>query len=564
MKKHELLTQMREVLRGLYRSQRDAETFVDDAQINAELIDFGGSADNRWHSILAEADRQYKLDEVFETGLKRYPDNPELLAVQKLYQEWRTVGESNGGGGTNGVGRRPPSCTLTIVLGALLVVITLGGGSLVTVMQTGHIGPFVFRATDAPTIALPSKTPSATPQNITRTPLTATPTAAPLTRTATPTAVIVTVTPTSAVTRQPVSYTFERALPVGGKGMAWSPDGQTVAVSTRDGIVLYNAADWSEGRTLAGGEYGYGALFSPDGTLLIALTTEGLHVYQAPNWREVTKVAGVDFDSSATSSYFAAFSPDGRELAVSVGETVKLYETRNWTETGLLLTGDVNALAFAPDGKHIATAAWGQLVALWDIETRSQVRTFGQPGFTPNRLAFTPDGTGLLVAGLGGGSLILWNTEDSTERQTFEGHTDTVNSLQFSRDGRTLLTASGDLTLRLWDVETGAILQTPLGHTHEVNEAVFSPDAARIASTSTDGTTRIWTAAKNKITPTPNALQYERGATPTLLPLAANAIAPENASRVSATTVIPQRGRSVAWSPDMKLLAVARWRGCAL
>ena len=35
-------------------------------------------------------------------------------------------------------------------------------------------------------------------------------------------------------------------------------------------------------------------------------------------------------------------------------------------------------LAFSPDGKHLATAAWDRVVKIWDLETREPIATLGR------------------------------------------------------------------------------------------------------------------------------------------------------------------------------------------
>jgi WD domain, G-beta repeat len=71
-------------------------------------------------------------------------------------------------------------------------------------------------------------------------------------------------------------------------------------------------------------------------------------------------------------------------------------------------------------------------------------------------VAFAPDGRTLATAS-DDDTVILWDLSDPTHRrlgQPLTGHTEGVSSVAFTPDGRTLATASDDHTVILWDLAT--------------------------------------------------------------------------------------------------------------
>src|SRR3954447_21978274 len=101
--------------------------------------------------------------------------------------------------------------------------------------------------------------------------------------------------------------------------------------------------------------------------------------------------------------------------------------------------GWVTCLAFAPDGKALATGGADQIVRLWDLGGTQPTREFAA-GSKVDAVAFSPDGT-KLAAG-------EW-----------------------------------DKTVRLWDVATGGSLHILSGLTSEAMRVVFSPDGKIVAAT---------------------------------------------------------------------------------
>src|SRR5262249_51860361 len=144
------------------------------------------------------------------------------------------------------------------------------------------------------------------------------------------------------------------------------------------------------------------------------------------------------------------FTPDGKRLAVHV-EDQRTYDlqvcdaaTGKVLATAPLPHDNVKyATAFSADGGTLAIAGLDEDVVLWQVGVQAKLRKMASgimsDGVYPIRcLAFSPDGTKLLVAS--GSGLQLLDVASGTTVQPWPGHAGPVEYLAFSADGRRLVT----------------------------------------------------------------------------------------------------------------------------
>src|SRR5260221_4313152 len=155
-------------------------------------------------------------------------------------------------------------------------------------------------------------------------------------------------------------------------------------------------------------------------------------------------------------------------------------------------TASVNSIAFALDGKSIASGSDDKTARLWDIATSKSIHVFAGHSGAVKSVAISPDGQTLLT-GSADNTAISWDIQSGQQVRTFSGHTGSVNKVAFTPDGSQMLTASDDKTAKLWDVQTGALVRTFEGaHSLGILAAAFSPDGSLIATGSADKTVLIW------------------------------------------------------------------------
>jgi hypothetical protein len=200
----------------------------------------------------------------------------------------------------------------------------------------------------------------------------------------------------------------------------------------------------------------------------------------------------------ATGVNALAFSPDGRTLASADGHgTVRLWELRTSRQRAALedYFEGVNVLAFSPDGKLLASAGDDGddgVMTLWE-RASGKVRAWLKGHPAPVRSAAFVSGGDLLASGSTTGTIRLWDLRARKQRAVLKGHIALVFSLAGA--GRLLASAGCDRRVRLWDTAVGKQLLV-LKPDQPVEAVALSLDGRLFAAGDRKGTIFLWSVPK--------------------------------------------------------------------
>jgi WD40 repeat protein len=219
------------------------------------------------------------------------------------------------------------------------------------------------------------------------------------------------------------------------------------------------------------------------------------------------------FDSPVNA---AAFSPDGKLLATTTQDGTTLWDTDTWRPVGPPLRSAQERWSwvdFSPDGRTLAIAGGQGRVELWDVSTRNELGELTDPAAASSEdpalasVHFSPDGKVIAAGAQETNHVTLWAVASRrvigrpiTTKPAGSG----AHSISFSPDSKLIAAPGAPGKVGIWKVATGRRVGEPLAiGTEDAGAAIFTAGGRTLIAGDDSGSVSIIDIATGRPTRPP-------------------------------------------------------------
>jgi WD40 repeat protein len=258
--------------------------------------------------------------------------------------------------------------------------------------------------------------------------------------------------------------------------LAWSPTGQRIA-SGAENVQVWDALSGAHVQTFPALEGAQAVAWSPDGKYLASGSGYGTAtVWEAATGKKLLIYVG----------HVPGAPP--RPLASTAAALSRPLAARRIP--GVIIIG-LDGLAWSPDGTRLLSTGPDHTAQVWEALTGRTLLTFGTRDDAVYHAAWSPDGRQIATGAYG--QVRIWDATSGALRFTSQEITGTLSSLAWSPNGR-YLAASSDQVIQVWEAATDRHVLTYRGHSGRVGLPAWSPDSRHLASSEADVTVHVWEA----------------------------------------------------------------------
>lgn len=315
--------------------------------------------------------------------------------------------------------------------------------------------------------------------------------------------------------------------------LAYSPDGQTLAVSGYREVLLHRADGSGLVARLVGKSHRIESIsYSPDGKLLAAVGGTPAKMGEVQFWQTDSNTLKNAVALSFDELYGGSFSPDGSRLACGAADNsvrvlsvpdgkvlMKFDNHSDWTfATAWTLPSTTKEVAdknneanrnptnrvgvFDPN-EHVLSTGRDKAIKLIVAQTGSFVDDINTFTSSYRCLARHPQADRVLVGGEDGIPRIYqvfrtkprtMNQEDHNLMRAYEAQGAPINAVAFSQDGKRIVVGGEANEVHIYDTADGSRVATLKGIEGVTFALAFRPDGQEVAVGGLDGQVRLFNA----------------------------------------------------------------------
>jgi WD40 repeat protein len=257
------------------------------------------------------------------------------------------------------------------------------------------------------------------------------------------------------------------------RSLTFSPDSRSlISCDGKRFTRIWDVTTGIEKRSLPDGVTA--VAYSPDGnSIAMGLVTDTIRI-----WDANTRVLG-----HQAHNYSVTFSPDGLLIASGFSDqTVRIWDVITGIEQDIMQIGDVVcSTAFSPDNRTIVCGQRNGTVHVWNVASGQKCCSMmGQHVHKVDAVAFSSDGRSLVSFSFWEGMARVWDAATGTQQRILTipagatGNIFGIGTIAFSADGKSIAVLEDDerdVAIGLWDLTTAQSEYTPSMSPHKQTPA---------------------------------------------------------------------------------------------
>ena len=284
-----------------------------------------------------------------------------------------------------------------------------------------------------------------------------------------------------------------KAHPRHAQSVAFSPDGREIATTGMDALAqVWSIPGFESVRTLRGHDKSVNAIaLSPDGYYAATGSTDRAVIIW--NWKSGDLLHRLSGHRNTVAT--VKFSPSG-DIAASSSYDGRVGLWRRGSDSLEIFRSHpkhVTSLSFSKDGQSLAAAGVGNVVKVWDTESRELVKEIEAPGRVATHCIFLPNGNLCCITYEGEIAIYSGNSYDLISADSPSVGPVSSATCIFNSDTLLCSVNGGVILLDLSTMEIATRYETGVKGMYGV---ACAPNGTMTAAASADGRCRIWEVAR--------------------------------------------------------------------